>query len=556
MCSKGTCRSNCEAGLEKCGDLCVNTESDPKHCGKCDVGCSEGQSCLKGKCICPSGQKMCGSTCTDTTKNKEHCGACGTACQPNESCKNGACGQYCTSNQTKCAGTCKDLQNDEKNCGVCAKQCASGEMCNAGVCSTPWMRSAGSVLTDSATGIALDGNGNIYVTGVFRRTAFFGKTTLNSKGGYDVFVAKLNTKGEWLWVKSVGTKSDDTSQDIAVDAQKNVYVTGSFRGNIEFDSKALDSKGRQALFVAKINEQGKWIWAQGAFSATVAVGQNIAIHNNGNIYVTGYFMKTTEFGSIKLASKGYEDIFVAKLNAQGKWIWAKGTGSSYRDKGHALAVDKKENIYIAGNFERRVTFGTTTLTSKKGNDSFIAKLNNQGAWLWAIRTDSHNKDLAIHDTENIYVTGSISGTGRFGGVSLVSRGGSDIFVAKLSSQGKWLWAQRAGSTSRDSGLSIAANGNGEIYFTGTFNGTSDFGTKRFVHKGKGDIFIALLDDSGRWLGARQIGSNSLESVKGIAAGKGSAFYIAGSFEHSLKEGKESMTSKGLSDLFVAKLFIP
>ena len=116
-----------------------------------------------------------------------------------------------------------------------------------------WAKKAGGTSNESGKSIAVDDNGNSYVTGYFYGSATFGTTTLTSSGDYDIFVAKLDSNGNWLWAKQAGGTSSDYTNDIAVDANGNIYVTGEiFEESAIFGTTTLNSSGFIDIFVAKL----------------------------------------------------------------------------------------------------------------------------------------------------------------------------------------------------------------------------------------------------------------------------------------------------------------
>src|SRR5579863_9904707 len=145
--------------------------------------------------------------------------------------------------------------------------------------STPkWTRavSFGGSGPDSGSTVKADTGGNQYVTGSFSLTARFGKETLTSAGGTDIFLAKFGTSGELRWLLRAGGPGDDVGEDIAFDREQNVYLTGSFSDSATFPSvngpaKKVTGVG-ETIFLAKYEPSGKLAWVQ---TGTVSFsGQN------------------------------------------------------------------------------------------------------------------------------------------------------------------------------------------------------------------------------------------------------------------------------------------
>ena len=309
-------------------------------------------------------------------------------------------------------------------------------------------------------------------------------------------VALFAQNEDWIWAnQAMGTYSN-YGNDIAVDANGNSYVTGYFWGNATFGTTTLTSSGQYDIFVAKMDSSGNWLWAKKAGGTNYDDGYGIAVDANGNSYVTGYFLGDADFGNTTLTSSGGSDIFVAKLDINGNWRWAKqARGTSY-DKGYSIAVDANGNSYVTGGFEESATFGTTTLTSSGNEDIFIAKLDINGNWLWAKKAGGTSYDygccIAVDDNGNSYVTGVFEGSATFGTTTLTSSGNEDIFVAKMDSNGNWLWAKKAGGQSNDGGRSITVDDNGNSYVTGYFEESTTFGITTLTSSGDYEIFVAKI----------------------------------------------------------------
>ena len=423
-----------------------------------------------------------------------------------------------------------------------------------------WVKQAGGTSVDIGNSIAVDANGNSYITGNFEGSATFGTTTLISSGSDDIFFAKMDINGNWLWAKQAGGISYDYGRGIAVDDNGNSYITGEFEESATFGTTTLTSSGSYDIFVAKLDSSGNWLWAKQAWGIGEDVGFSIAVDAKGNSYITGVFMESANFGTTTLTSSGDYDIFVAKLDINSNWLWAKQAGGTDDDYGNGIAVDANGNSYVTGYFSESATFGTTTLTSSGDIDIFVAKLDSSGNWLWANQAGGTNCDyghgIAVDDNGNSYIIGNFLESANFGITTLTSSGYYDIFVAKLDINGNWLWAKQAGGTSYDFGNSIAVDTNRNVYVTGFFYSSScSFGTITLINSSSEyiDIFVAKLDINGNWLWAKQAGGTSDDCGYGITVDVNGNSYITGIFRGSATFGTTTLTSSGDFDIFVAKL---
>ena len=434
-----------------------------------------------------------------------------------------------------------------------------------------WARGAGGTGNDEGYSIAIDSQGNQYVTGEFEGTATFGNYTLTVGGGgeddnCDMFVAKLNPSGNWLWAIQVGGTGYDMGMDIAVDGSGNAYVTGTFEETVSFGSHSLTANGRSDLFVAKLSPSGNWLWAVKAGGPSYDIVSGIAVDGEGNIFVTGFFRFSASFGSFNLTATGEagrEDIFAAKLDSSGNWLWAVNAGGTYLDIAKGIAVDGEGNAYVTGSIVDTAIFGNHSLTSNGQHDIFVAKLSPSGNWLWATKAGGEEGDdgysIVVDSSGNAYVTGYFTETATFGNHSLTANGDYDIFVAKLSPSGNWLWAVKAGGINIDEGYGIAIDGAGNAYVTGHFDGTAIFGSYSLIVNGFYDIFAAKLSPSGNWLWATKAGGTDYDYGYGYGIaidGAGNA-YVTGAFVGSFTFGSHTLTTSGedeyCADIFVAKL---
>ncbi|WP_428662009.1 SBBP repeat-containing protein [Runella sp.] len=174
--------------------------------------------------------------------------------------------------------------------------------------------SAGGTGVDEARSIAVDGNGNVYVTGYFEGTATFGTVTKTSAGYRDIFVAKYDKSGSVQWVQSAGGTGNDFGYGIAVDGNGNVYVTGAFSGTATFGSAIKTSAGETDIFITKYNPSGMWQWTQFAGGTHFDYGNKIAVDSSNNVFITGFFYLTAKFGRNSKTSAGSREIFIGRLD--------------------------------------------------------------------------------------------------------------------------------------------------------------------------------------------------------------------------------------------------
>lgn len=419
-----------------------------------------------------------------------------------------------------------------------------------------WVCQAGGSSNETGKAIVSDTEGNCYVAGYFNGSATFGTTTLTSTGGMDIFVAKHDANGIWLWAKRAGGSGTDHGTGIALDAAGNVCVTGYFIGSAAFGATNLNSSGYSDVFVAKLDPSGIWQWAKRAGGTSDDVSYGISADSSGNSYVTGYFYGTAAFGSNSLTSYGSYDSYVAKLDSSGNWLWAKKAGGTGDECSFGIDTDEAGNCFITGYFASSASFGSTTLYSAGGNDDYIAKLDTNGNWLWAKRAGGTSSDyayaVATDPAGNIFITGYFYTNASFGTSTLSSNGATDVFVAKLDNNGTWLWAKNGGGTGTDYGYGIAADNFGNCLITGYFSDTALFGSTSLSSAGIADIYYAKLDSQGTWITAAKGGGTGNDIGYGVCAYQAGYCHLTGYFNATATFGTLSLVSNGGTDIFVSQ----
>ncbi|RSK50362.1 SBBP repeat-containing protein [Hymenobacter rigui] len=297
--------------------------------------------------------------------------------------------------------------------------------------------------------LALDAAGNAYVTGGLRGYGVaFGLHSVNSWGGYNAFVAKLDAAGVWQWARVVGDyRAYDFGSAISTDAAGNVYVAGTFNGEgPHFDQLALPGSAGTQLFVARLDGQyGRWQWAVRG-GAGVSRCQAIAVDATGNCYLTGSISgQQATLGPINLpAANNSTDILVAKLSGQAVWQWARRVSGTGNDNGLALALTDNGNITITGNFaSSQLQFGSLPALSSHGKtDLFVAQLDPEGTWRWALGGGGSGEEsgwgLTAAPGGDVRLLGSYAGPGYTLGTTELPAGGkyyeyfsSRFFVANI-----------------------------------------------------------------------------------------------------------------------------
>ena len=428
-----------------------------------------------------------------------------------------------------------------------------------------WSSTFGSTGFAHGVGVAMDSDGNVLLTGFFEGTADFGGGPLTSAGLTDIFVVKLDADGNHLWSLAFGGTGDNRGSGVAVDGDGNILLTGQITGTVGFGGGPLTSVGGSDIFVVKLDADGNHLWS-GAFGDTSHdFGKAVAVDGAGDVLLTGQFTDTVDFGGEPLISAPNEfgdknrEGFAVKLNADGNHVWSLnlgGPGSTFVES-FGVAVDGAGNVVFTGSLHGTKDFGGGPLTGSGGGDIFAVKLDSNANHLWSRVFGDTGVDagrgVAVDSAGNVVLTGAFHGTVDFGGGPLTSVGGSDIFVVKLDADGNHLWSGAFGDTGFDRGFGVAVDGAGNVVLTGTFRDTVDFGGGPLAGAGFQDIFAVELDPDGNHLWSRAFGGISQEQGNGVAADSDGNVVLTGAFHGTVDFGGGPLTSAGSDDIFVVKL---
>ncbi len=348
----------------------------------------------------------------------------------------------------------------------------------------------------------------------------------------------------------------------------HVVITGAMAGAVDFGGGIKTTGGGNDIFVAAYDSTLGHSWDNRFGDASAQNGNSVSVDSGGYIAVVGDLIGNTTFTpNLTLSSNGTAtDAFVARFDANGALGWAKVFGDTMAQSARSVATDEAGNVYITGVFAGTINFGpdaTTLLTSKSGNDIFIAKLDSTGAHVWSHAygdaTGSAQaqtaRAVAVDAMGNSFVVGDYAGTMDFGdGTPIMAKGGTDLFLAAFDPTGVLLWKRSMGGTSNETAAGIALDPSGNPVITGTAAGKPDFGTGMVTVTGTSDAYVAKYSAAnGMPLLAKLLGAAGAETGRSVAVDLHGAIVVAGDFTGVANFGGSALTSAGASDLFVVKL---
>ncbi len=383
-----------------------------------------------------------------------------------------------------------------------------------GAGSLQWATYYGGSADDVGYDISTDIYDNVYMTGYTMSVSLIATSGAYQRtlgGDADAFLVKFNSSGAIQWATYYGGVHTDLALGVAIDGSGNIYVTGqtTSSSSIATPGAYQDTlNGGGDAFLVKFNDSGIRQWATYFGGNGNDIGQRVATDRSGNVYIAGYTTSTsglvTSGGYQPFYGGGKTDAFIAKFDCTGNIQWATYFGGSGDDYGYGITTDGSGGVYIAGSTDSLSVIATSGAYQPTygggGTDAFLVKFNSTGAIQWATYFGGVGFDIAYCVTTdglgNIYMTGSTAGLSAIatiGAYDTIYGGGWDAFLVKFNSLGGIQWATYYGGASGELGYGVATDGIGNVFITGETGSASDIaspGAFQPAFSGGTDVFLA------------------------------------------------------------------
>ncbi len=300
----------------------------------------------------------------------------------------------------------------------------------------------------------------------------------------------------------------------------------------------------------------------------------VATDGQGNAYVASYFTGTVDFDPSLTSATGRiaigsYDIAVAKYDSTGALQWVNSIGGTDADVPFAIKLAPDGGVYVAGYVTSGAVCSGLALPNGGGHDVLLARFAPDGSCTWAVSVgstgDDEAHDLLVESSGDVVITGTFSGTVDFdpgpGTGILISRGGTDGFVARYGSNGAFKSVVQFGGATDDAGNALAATIEGDIVVGGTFSGTATFGSALapvvLNSVGGNDFFLARLAPGLglEWAGAGGGSGDDAIGTGGVVVDQSDVIYATGTFSGTadvdLSHAARLLVSKGGTDVFLA-----
>ncbi|MBO1346178.1 MAG: hypothetical protein EBE86_001675 [Hormoscilla sp. GUM202] len=453
----------------------------------------------------------------------------------------------------------------------------------------------GSGWQEDAKDIAIDSNGNVWVTGDFFESIDIdgdGINDLTSNGYEDSYVAKFSSNGDLVKAYDFGSSVwgvGDNGFGIATDSNDNAWVLGRFHGSIDIDGDGINdltssrrindlTSFNTEHYLAKFDEEGDFVKALkigGKHIYHSDRGNNIATDSNGNVWTKGHVYRSTDIdgdgiNDLTPYTAGKNDSYFAKFSSEGDLVKAFQYGGSSEDYGHGIAIDSNGNVWATGSFSGSIDIdgdGINDLTSNGKKDSYFAKFDSEGGLLFAKNIGGSDVDsgvdIATDSNGNAWVKGYFQGNIDIdgNGINDLTNGSYDgiiipidTYVAKFDSKGNLVKVLDIGPK----GSAIATDSNDNLWVTGAFKDSIDIdgdGKNDLTSNGKNDSYVAKFDEEGNLVKALNIGGTNSDGGDAIATDSNGNVWATGKFSGSIDidgDGNNDLTSNGNHDIYVIK----
>ncbi|MCP9767899.1 hypothetical protein EGI22_08240 [Lacihabitans sp. LS3-19] len=407
----------------------------------------------------------------------------------------------------------------------------------------------------------VDAAGTMYLAGRYRGPLKVGDYTLPNYFGYDdAFVAKVNSTGHTEWAVTIAnTEENDNVTALARDSQGNIFIGGSFKGTVAFGNTNLTANGRSDMFFAKLNPQGEYIWAKSYGSSTMDEGiTDLETDQNDNVFLLTGINSAYNVEGITLSSRGGTDMSVIKFDNNGTYIWHVNAGGSSYDFGHDLKIDHLGNVYFAGSIFERGFIGhfEYELDEYASNAflNFVACFSNAGSRVWVRTWETYgslsmdfsilHKSISVNKYRHVFVGGQYTRSAYFNAYYNFPQDsfnpvGEQAYLIRLDGidYGNLFWVRILGGTRNERISSVASNDNDEVIATGWYN-YADALTGDLGLRGRTDIFLTKYDGLGNRKWAESHGGADFDYGRIVNIAPNGLIYTTGEIENSATIGTE------------------
>jgi hypothetical protein len=335
---------------------------------------------------------------------------------------------------------------------------------------------------DYIQGISIDNDDRVIVAGYYYGTTQLGNQTHTAAGSQDIFLASFTDEGDLLWSFSAGGIMADYISDVAVDEDNNIVIAGHFYGEMVFGDTVIQAGSSSDIYVARFDQNGNMLALITAGGSSSDLSRSVSTDAENRILVSGSFYYDITFGDTTLTTSDPVGVFVARYLPDGLLDMVFQLDGTYLTPDVFIAADSYSNFYLAGNFSETIYFGNKVFEAGPFNqDIFAAKYESNGKLSWARHGFSYSSDqvsgISVDMYDNLHLAGHFLDTIHFNQLALpytLCCGSREIFMVNYSAAGEVLWGEQV-SGARALLHSMDVDDQGEVILSGWFTEDLFFG---------------------------------------------------------------------------------
>ena len=424
-----------------------------------------------------------------------------------------------------------------------------------------WVQQWGTAQTEQVTSIESLIDGSLVVSGNYQQQLDIGNQLPIAREN-DIFLASLSAQGQSNWNLAGGSADDDAAVALATDASGNINWTGSFWDTLQLDFFLLPSpvSGR-SLFVLQIDDQGNINWGEVIHGTGDKEVTDIEVSGDGDVYVSGHFTESLSIGDTLLNAVAERDIFLAKYDLDGNFIWATQLGKTGTHQAVSLAPMPDGGVVLGGYFEGSIVWpGGEMAVTTPDDDACLFRFHPDGSVAWGLRAGAQYQDRINAITTSpqglVYIAGTFLGVLDFGGDFVLETVGfnDNIFLAAFSASGDAYWVHPIGETTQEMTLALEWHPDFKLLLSGLYEENLSIAPFSLISGSTAlSSFVVSLDQTAvpQWV----VGLSSTDNLlaQAVTATNSGQVFVGGTFAGQASFDEQPYPAEGQFDAFVGAI---